>query len=199
MGDVADDVGEAGWTLVQVTELARRAEQLLLDSIALFGPHAHAAMAGDATIALGAAEMRRVAESLTESAEIAEQLELLAARLPDHDVEAHYGAVRAAAAADLATGIVDPHRVLLAARLLDVEGGWPALAASLVAGDVVAAWDCLTVAELLGRFRGSDPRTVAQVLDEAGLAPETPFASCMPPQLVALAAGLRRHADGRPA
>ncbi len=199
MSDTTDDVGRAGWTLVQISELVRRTEELLLDGIALVGPHAHAAMAPAATIELHADELRRVASSLLEGVEIAEQLELLAARLPDRAVAASYDAVSDAAAADLASGIVEPRRVLLAARLLDVPQGWAALAASLTAGDVVSAWGALTVEELLGRFRNADSRLVAQVVEEAGMAPGTRFAACASEQLAALAAGLRRHASGQPA
>jgi hypothetical protein len=199
MSETADDeTGRAGWTLVQLSELVRRAEELLLDGITLAGPHAHAGMASDATIELGAGELRRVARALAEGVEIAEQLELLAARLPGGAIAAGWEGVRDAAAADLAGGIVDPRRVVLAARVLDVAHGWPALAASLAEGDAVSAWDRLTVDELLGRFRDADPRAVAQVVEEAGLQPGTFFAACPSKQLTALAAGLRRHASGTP-
>ena len=199
MSAVADDAGRAGWTLVQISELVRRAEELMLDGIALVGPHAHAAMAPSATIELNADELRRVAGSLLEGVEIAEQLELFAARLPDGGIAASYDAVRGAAAGDLASGIVEPRRVLLAARLLDVSHGWEALAASLAAGDVVSAWGALTVEELLGRFRNAEPRRIAQVVEEAGMQPGARFAACPPEHLAALAAGLRRHASGQPA
>lgn len=199
MSDEADDAGRAGWTLVQISELVRRAEELLLDGVTLLGPHAHAAMSPAATIELGAAELRRVATALTEGVELAEQLELLAARLPDGAIAARYDAVRDAAAADLADGIVDPRRVMLAARMLDVASGWPALAGSLAAGDVVSAWGALTVESLLGRFREADPRAVARVAAEAGLDPGTRFSACPPERLAALAAGLRSHASGQPA
>jgi hypothetical protein len=198
MSDTSEDPGRAGWTLVQLSELVRRAEQLLLDGITLVGPQAHAGMAPDATIELGTDELRRVAAALTEGVEIAEQLELLAVRLPrDGPVEARYAAVRDAAAADLAGGILDPQRVLLAARLLDVAQGWPALATSLAAGDVVSVWGALTVETLLERFRDADPRAVEQIVAEAGVAPQTRFADCPSEQLDALAAGLRRHASGQ--
>src|SRR5262249_34061633 len=158
MSGAADEAGRAGWTLIQLSELVRRAEELLLDGITLAGPHAHAGMPPHATIALSADELRRAAAALNEGVEIAEQLELLAGRLPDGAVEAGYDAVRDAAVAALANGIVDPRRVLLAARVLDAAHGWPALAASLAAGDVVSAWGELTLACLLGRFRDADPR-----------------------------------------
>jgi hypothetical protein len=199
MSEIADDAGRAGWTLVQISELVRRAEELLLDGIALVGQHAHAGMPSEATIELGAGELRRVSASLIEGVEIAEQLELLAARLPHDGIEAGYDAVRDAAAADLASGIVEPRRALLAARLLDVPHGWTALAASLAAGDVVSAWGTLTVEALLGRFRGAEAGVIAQVVEEAGLEPSTRFAACPPERLAALAAGLRRHASGQPA
>jgi hypothetical protein len=197
--DPARPAGGAGWTLVQLSELVRRAEELLLDGIALLGPHAHAAMAPGATIELGPAELARVVAALAEGGEIAEQLELLAARLPAAEVCASYGDVRAAAAEDLANGIVDPRRLLLAARVLDVERGWPALAASLAAGDVVSAWGSLTVEALLGRFREADPALVGLVAAEADLAPGARLAECSAEQLAALAGGLRRHASGQPA
>lgn len=195
----ADDSGRAGWTLVQLSELVRHAEALLREGTTLVGPHAHADMASDATIVLGEAEVRRVARALAEGVEIAEQLELLASRLSVRAIAARWDAVRDGAAEDLASGIVDPRRAVLAARVLDVAHGWRALAASLTEGDAVSAWERLTVDELLGGFRGADPRVVAQVIVEAGLEPGTCFAACPSEQLAALAAGLRRHASGQPA
>lgn len=197
--DPTSPAGRAGWTLVQLSELVRRAEELLLDGITLVGPHAHAAMAPEATIELGSLELERVVAALTEGGEIAEQLELLAARLPGDAIRASYAAVRDAAAADVADGIVDPRRLLLAARILDVAHGWPALAASLAAGDVVSAWGSLTVETLLTRFRDADRAHVGLVAAEAGVAPGEPLAACSPGQLTALAGGLRRHASGQPA
>ncbi len=191
--------GRAGWTLVQLSELVRRAEELLLDGVTLLGPHAHAAMAPDATIELGTVELRRVVAALAEGGEIAEQLELLAAGLPGDAIVAGYEDVRAAAAADLADGILDPRRLMLAARLLDTGCGWNALAGSLTEGDVVSAWDGLTVETLLGRFRGADAALVAGVAAEAGIEPAARLAACRPEQLAALARGLRRHASGQPA
>jgi hypothetical protein len=199
MSEAADDAGATGWTLVQISELVRRAEELLLDGITLVGPHAHAGMGAETTIELSLAELRRVASALTEGVELAEQLELLSTRLPDGGVEASYAAVRDAAAADLANGIVDPRRVLLAARILDVARGWPALAASLAVGDVVSAWGGLTIEGLLIRFREADRGAVELVATEAGVELGERFASCPPEQLAALAAGLRRHASGQPA
>jgi hypothetical protein len=184
-----DDAGQAGWTLVQLSELVRRAEELLLDGITLVGPHAHAAMATDATIALGPDELRRISGALSEGVEIAEQLELLAGRLSGARVAAPYAAVRDAAAADLADGIVDPRRLLIAARLLDAAHGWPALAASLSAGDVVTAW---------GGLRDVDRDAVERVAAAAGVDPAERLSACAPERLAALAVGLRRHA-GQPA
>lgn len=199
MTDADDDAGQAGWSVVQLSELVRRAEELLLDGVTLVGSHAHAGMRPDAAIELGAAEVRRLVATLAEGVEIAEQLELLAARLPDRPVMADYAAVRDAAAADLANGIVDPRRVVLAARLLDVAHGWSALAASLTAGDVVSAWGSLTAEMLLGSFRGAESQDVARVCEEAGVELGTRFSTCPPEQLVALAARLRRHQSGQPA
>jgi len=197
MSEPAAEDGRAGWALVQLSELVRRAEELLLDGITLVGPHAHAAMAPDARIELDAAEMRRLAAALLEGVELAEQLELVATRLPAGGFDTDYVAVRDAAAADLASGIVDPRRALLAARVLDVPHGWAALAVSLAHGDVVSAWDTLGVRTLLGRFRGADSDLVAQVVSESGIGSDQSFATCAPEQLDALATGLRRHASGQ--
>lgn len=200
MSETTADAGTAGWTLVQLAELVRRAEELLLDGITLVGPQVHADMAADTTIALSADEVRHVGAALSEGVELAEQLELLTARLPDGPVDADHDAVCEAAAADLARGIVDPRRALVAARVLDVERGWPALADSLTAGDVVAAWGDLTVERLLGRFRGADPHAVERVAAEAGLVePDAPFSTCSPGRLAALAEALRAHAKGHAA
>jgi hypothetical protein len=199
MSEPPDDAGSVGWTLVQISELVRRAEELLLDGITLVGPHAHAGIGAEATIELEACDLRRISVALTEGVELAELLELLAARLPEGPVATGYAAVRDAAAADLASGIVDPRRVLLAARVLDVAHGWPALAASLAVGDVVSAWGGLTVEALLNRFRGADRDVVALVAAEADIEASASFAACAPPQLAALAAGLRGHASGQPA
>jgi hypothetical protein len=198
MHDDADEAGQAGWTLVQLSEMVRRVEELLLDGITLAGPHLHAGMPPDATLELTATDVRRVVSALAEGVEIAEHLELLATHLPDGPIEVDYAAVRDAAAADLARGIVDPRRALLAARLLDVEHGWPALATALASGDAADTWQSLTVEELLLRFRGADREAVSALVAEAGLAPAARFAETPAQELAALAQCLLRRAS-RPA
>lgn len=192
------DAGDVGWTLVQLSELVRRVEELLLDGLTLAGPHLHTGMPPDAALVLTATDMRRIRAALGESVEIAEQVELLSGQLPDGPLDVDYEAVRSAAAEDLANGIVDPRRALLAARLLGLEHGWPALAAALVTGDAAASWEELTVAELLTRFRGADREVVRELIAAAGIAQDARFATCAPEQLVALADGLRGHASGHP-
>lgn len=194
MREELDEAGQAGWTLVQLSELVRRVEELLLDGITLAGPHVHAGMPPDASLELTATDVRRVVSALAEGIEIAEHLDLLAARLPDGPLDVDYAAVRDAAAADLARGIVDPRRALLAARLLDVEHGWPALATALASGDATDTWLSLTVEELLLRFRGADRDQVAELLAEAGLGADARFAQTPPEQLAALADCLQRRA-----
>ncbi|HMJ04141.1 MAG TPA: hypothetical protein VK506_14460 [Conexibacter sp.] len=193
------DAGQAGWTLVQLSELIRRVEELLLDGITLAGPHLHAGMPPDAALELTATDVRRVIAALAEGVEIAEHLDLLAGHVPDGAIDVGYEAVRDAAAADLAGGIADPRRALLAARLLDVEHGWPALATALDVGDAVETWQALTVEELLGRFRGAERGVVRDVLADAGLPAGARFAACPLERLAALADGLRRRAGNRPA
>lgn len=183
---------------MQASELVRRVEDLLLDGLSIAGPHMHGGMPAEAAFALDARQVQRVVAVLLEGAEIAEQLELLASRLPDGPIDASYEAVRAAAAADLAAGIVDPRRLLLAARLLDVPHGWAALAESLGGSDVCSTWDGLVVETLLCSFRGADRARVHEVAREAGLEPGAQIATCPSDRLLALAAELRR-ASGQPA
>lgn len=194
MSAAAADAGQLGWTLVQVAELVRRAEELMLDGLTLAGPHMHADMPPDAALELSATDVHRVISALAEAIEIGEHLEMLAATVPHGPVEADYEAVRDAAAADLARGIVDPRRVLLAARLLAVEHGWPALATALASGDAADTWGTLTVEALLARFRGADRETVRELAAEAGLGADARFAEVSPERLAALSDGLRRHA-----
>ncbi len=192
-----DDAGQTGWTLIQLAEMVRRVEELLLDGLTLAGPHLHAGMPPDAALELTATDVRRVVTALAEGIEIAEHLELIATSVPDGPLEVGYEAVRDAAAADLARGIVDPRRALLAARLLDVEHGWPALAAALGSGDAVDTWGSLTVEELLVRFRGADREVARRLVADAGLTRDARFSTASPERLAALADGLRRHAGSR--
>jgi len=194
----ADDAGgdgRSGWTLIQLLEQIRRAEELLLDVITVAGPHLHGGMPSDARLELTATDVRRILTALGESVDIAEHLELLATHLPDRALEVGYEAVRDAAAADLAQGIVDPRRALLAARLLDVTHGWRALATALGTADAVATWEGLTVEELLLRFRGADRGVVRELIAAAGLKPGARFATSSSERIAALADGLRRSAS----
>lgn len=185
----------AGWTLTQLAETIRNADALLLDAIVLLAPDAHGGMPDDAEIALSAHDAECVSDALEEAAELTERLRLLASRLPAGELHATYEEVRTAAAADLAQGIIDPRRALLAARLLDVEHGWPALAQALRESDVAPVWEGIGVAELLGCFRGADRAIVERAVADAQLAPETSLASCPPDRLEALAGALERHAS----
>jgi hypothetical protein len=195
MTDRDSDTHAAGWTLIQLAELVRGVEDLLVEATTVLAPDAHGGMPADAELSLGSTERQRVSDTLEEVAETADRLLLLASQLPQGEVHASYEDVRDAAAEDLTNGILDPQRALLAARLLDVRSGWPALAVALRESDVVTAWGSITVEQLLGRFRGGDRELVQRVVAEAGLPPDSPFASCQDAWLEQLAGALERHAS----
>ncbi|HMJ95779.1 MAG TPA: hypothetical protein VK486_07995, partial [Thermoleophilaceae bacterium] len=119
------------WRLVQIGELVRRAEQLHLGTMRLLPPEARSDIPEGAAATMTAAELEQLAATAAEGAEVADQVRDLAQGLPDEDTVIHHEDVRDAAAADLGAGMLDPERVLIAARVLDVATGWPALADGL--------------------------------------------------------------------
>jgi hypothetical protein len=183
----------SGWSVLQIAELVRAADALLLDGLERL-PGVTADLPEDADVVLPSAdtaELRALGELL---AELAGQLQTLTDELPDGAVDVDYHEIAEAAADDLARGIIDPARALLAARVLPVETGWRALARALRSTDTHAAWDATSAAELLRSFRGADERLVARVLAVARLAPETSFGACDESAMARLAAALEEHA-----
>jgi hypothetical protein len=183
----------SGWPVLQIAELVRAADALLLDGLARL-PGITAELPEDADVVLAStdsAELRALGELL---AELAGHLQTLTEGLPEGDVDVVYHDVADAAADDLASGIIDPARALLAARVLPIETGWPALAKALRSTDTHAAWDGTSVGELLRTFRGADEQLVVRVLTVAELAPETPFDAFDACAVARLAAALEEHA-----
>jgi hypothetical protein len=187
-----------GWPLLQLAELLRAAETLLrvgvrtLDEV---GPD----LPPRRTVVVPAArtsELRELGEAL---AELAGRVQTLTERLPARDIALNADGVSACAAEDLASGIIDPVRALLAARVTAVGPGWRALARALRTGDAHAAWDRLAARDLLVRFRGADERLVRRVLAVAQLPPEEPLAAHDAPAVARLAAALEEHAPGEDA
>ena len=185
------------WRLVQIGELLRRshrAHEQALAQVDRIEVGAELSATGTVTLTDAVAgELEALGEAI---AELASELQVLTAGLPEEAVEVAAEDVRREAADDLATGIFDEARALLAARVLPVHDGWPALAAGLRGSDAHWGWEQLTVAQLVGGFRGVHARDVARVLGEAGMPARRPFAACEHGQLMRLAAALDRHAAG---
>ena len=183
----------ASWSLLQIAELLRTGDDLLLPRLAAL----HAVTPeldedDDVTIAANeAAALRALAESL---AEVAGRLQTLIEDVPDGEVEIDYDEVAAGAAEDLGLGIIDPERALLAARVLDVGTGWRALAHALRHADTHAAWERTTIGGLLARFRGADERMLRRVLAVAEVDPGAVFATCDEYTTARLASALEEHA-----
>jgi hypothetical protein len=182
------------WTLVQTTELLRSADELLLASLRMLGPEAHAGFPEDALVTLDLDTVEALHGLLAELGDVGDRLRVLADCLPAAAVELRYEDLRAAAADDLSSGIADPARALLAARTLDLADGWPALAEALRAGDSHTDWHEVTVARLLRRFRGATAEAVEDVLAAAGIAADATFAACPPERLDRLARALEAGA-----
>lgn len=180
---------EAPWQLVQMAELIRRAEDLHLATLGLLGLEARAEIPEGAAAVVKHPSVLAIAGCVADAADIAEQLDALGRALPDDAVSITYEAVRDAAATDLAGGILDPHRAITAARVLDVQTGWPALAEALRV-EAPANWDDLAVVDVLAQFRGAERQLVKRVLDDAGIPPDRSFADCSPEALLRLATGL---------
>lgn len=109
------------WQVVQIAELVRGGEDLLLRALRVLDPGACAGMPEDDGWVLsgsGADELRTL---LVEHGEIAERLRVLAERLPEEGVVATYADVRDGAAAAVAEGILDVSALLMAAAALDVR------------------------------------------------------------------------------
>jgi hypothetical protein len=175
------------WQLVQIAELVRRAEELHLRAMNLLPPEARADIPERAVATMPAVEIEQLATAAAEGAEIAEQIRQLAQSLPDEDVEIAYEDVREAAAVDLARGMLDAERVLVAARVLDVASGWPALAETLRIVDIRDSWTDWTPRRMLSAFRGAGRQLVTLALQLADIPPETAYADCTAEQLARLA------------
>ncbi len=184
---------EPAWSLLQAAELLRACDRLVLPALAtLHGIDADRLVQEDRTLSADdVSALRRTGEQLYD---LVERLHLLLERLPDEAVEITHADVARAARDDLAEGVVDAARLLLAAHVLHVGQGWRALARSLRTADVHGAWECLTAGELLERFHGADAALVARALAAAELPAETPLARCDGAQLARLAAALEEHA-----
>lgn len=148
------------WTLLQALELARRIEEHVSGEFAFYKGGGEPIVTSAATIAV---LKQTAAELIDESA----QLENLVERLPDTEIRVTAANVQAGASRQLAEGIIDVRTALLAASVLPVAIGWPALARALRGSDAHRFWNATTVVDLLRRFRGAQPDALDRVLEQA--------------------------------
>jgi hypothetical protein len=160
------------WAVVQIAELVRNSEELLLRALRQLDPDVRADMPDDAAWVLSGEEADELRGLLCEHRDIAEQMHMLADRIPEHGLTATYADVRDGAADALAEGILDLALLTMATRALDTRAGWTALGESLTSTDVRTSWTDLDVDQLLGSFRDVDRRLVRRVLEMAQLAPD---------------------------
>jgi hypothetical protein len=186
--------GFGGWQLVQIAELLVRIERLGGRALRILG-EVDADLAEDASLSLSGEELAELSVLVLDLAQLAERVQELAEALSDAHVGVAYPDVAAAAAEELAHGIIDARRARLAVRLLDRDTGWRALAQALAQGDSHTAWEDTTIADLLGGFRGVDASEVRALAADAGLSADAEIAGCEPAEVLRLAACLEQHAS----
>lgn len=157
------------WTVVQIAELARSSEELLLRALDTLDVDVRAAMPEVSGWVLSGSDADELRTLLTEHSEIGERLRMLAEHLSEEGVTATYPDIRDGAASALADGILDPTVVAMTASALDIPTGWIALADSLVSTDARCAWTELRAGDLLAAFRHVDRRLVVRLLEEAAV------------------------------
>lgn len=189
-------MNDHSWIALQAAEQLRAAERLLLPAVAIAASlDPEGVRDADAVIATqDVSKLKTISEDL---AELCGQIVGLSDRLPDADLQVSYSDIVAAAADDLANGIMDPIRARLAARVLPIAVGWPALVEALRSTDAHAAWDDLTVGEMLTAFHDAEPALSNRVLAVAELSSSDRFSSCGTNGLRRLAAALAEHAPTR--
>lgn len=184
---------DSGWRLLQLAELLRQVEihqDRMLTILRRL----------DSSVGLGfllrlerthVEELRGRVDKLTD---LAEQAAALIDGVPFDAVEIGFEELAASAERELAGGdALDVRRVLLAAKVLRFETGWPALADGLRTSEVHASWVGATVSDVLSAFRGTTPQLVRRVATAAGLAPGAEIADCGPEAIVRLADQLDEH------
>jgi hypothetical protein len=185
--------GHGGWQLVQIADLLARGKRLGDRALRILSD-VDADLPDDASSTLSAGETAELAALVLDIVQLGERLQVLAEALPREETAVGYAEVAAAAAADLAHGIIDVERARLAARVLDPHTGWRALAEGLTQTDSHTAWEAATIGDVLGSFRGVSPAAVHAVAADASLSADAELASCDPLAVVRLAASLEQHA-----
>lgn len=183
-------VSTPAWTLIQSLELLRRVGEHMSADFVFHEGRGEPIVASATTIA----GLKRTAAELIDEAT---QLENLVERLPDADIRVTATNVQAGASRQLGDGILEVHTAVLAASVLPVSIGWPALASALRRSETHRFWDATTVADLLRRFRGAKPEMIDRVLRQAQVDPSTLWVEVTARAVARLAEILATAADTR--
>ncbi len=179
------------WTLLQALELLRRIGEHVSADFTFHNEGAEPIVTSAATIAV----LKRTAAELIDEAT---QLENLVERLPDTEIHVTAANVQAGASRQLAEGTIDVRTALLAASVLPVATGWPALANALRRSDAHRFWNDTTLVDLLGRFRGAQPDAIDHVLQQTQVDASTQWVGLATRTVTRLAEALATAADTRP-
>jgi hypothetical protein len=184
------------WSLVQVADLLARAREPFDEAVSVLGADLVAALVGGEAVALEAERVAQFKDAALELVDLVDQLAGLVERLAVERLDVDPDAARLGALADLAAGILDPCRVLLAARLLGVREGCAALADALRGTGAHVAWGEMSLQELLGCLRGVDPSLAVGVAARAGVPGGLVLAQADQDEIERVATALERHAAG---
>jgi hypothetical protein len=187
---VSDEAG--AWSLLQLAALLRTGQRLLRPGIVTL-EELTAELPEDRVVRVSTFAVQELHEIGETLAELAGRMQALLAQLPDGDLEVTSAALAREALEDLAQGILDPLRLRLAASAVPAGAGWCALARSLRTTDAHTAWEGIGAEQLLGCFRGADPRLVQRVVAVAEL-PAGAFPAYDTCDVVRLVAALEEHA-----
>lgn len=185
--------GDAGWRLLQLAELLRQVEiheDRMLTTLRALEP----SVGPGFSLRFERADVEELHRGVDALRDLAEQAVALLDGGPFDAVEVGFDELAASAQFDLAVGdAIDVRRVLLAAKVLRFEAGWPALAGGLRTSEVHASWERATVSDVLSAFRGTTPQLVRRVATAAGLAPGAVIGDCSPEAIARLADQLDEH------
>ncbi len=178
---------DTGWRLLQLVELLRQVE-IHEDRMLTILRRLEPSVGPDFTMKLKRAHVEELHRGVDRLADLVEQAAALVDGIPLQPVEIAFDELTASAQRELVAGeALDVRRVLLAAKALRFETGWPALANGLRASEVYSSWAGATVSDVLSAFRGTTPQLVRRVATAAGLAPGAEISECGPDAIARLA------------
>lgn len=194
--DREDADARTAWSLVQIGRLAEAVEELGARIRALLEPFDPDELQDEGGVAFPADRWHVVMDDVCALRDTAEQLGMIGGSFTPRyrKLSVDVDEIGDAATRALTEGASQLWTIELAARLLDYERGFPALADAIEIDPLgcVAGWDDTTVGGLLSAFRGEDAGRAAAVCEAAGVSPEARWASLGWETLVSICAALRR-------